>query len=199
MKNVVVCDIDGFVADFEGQLTLELYKKFGTSAYRNRHLFSLEERYEGEMLKYAQGLTADPNFYYGLPVIGGGANFIGSFLFSKEIVFVSSRPKSAETFTNRWIKKFVDVDMDSYGLFCGVFDKVDFLKDEKEYIDFVVEDNPKNINNLKDAGFTVYCWDQEWNHAIFPRLYERNDKTIMLWSDPSEEAKPYFSETILGV
>lgn len=199
MKNIVVFGIDGVLADFEGQLVFALYEKFGTSAYRNRHLFSLEERYGSnpEMLKYAQELTNNPNFYYPLEQIEGGVRFVNMCVsFGAEIVFVSSRPELAEKFTRRWLDKHVSIS--DYALNCGIKDKVEFLEGCQEDVDFIVEDNPKNIKDLKNAGFDVLCWDQDWNQGIFPRLYKRMDGVVMIWQNEETESEPFRDTTVVG-
>ena len=190
MKTVIF-DIDGVLADFEGQLVYALYEKFGEASRCDRTIFSLEKRYSGEILEYAQSLTNDPNFYYGLPADEGleFANLVG--VGNSHVSFVSSRPWSAESFTRRWLDGKIYAD---FSVYCGITDKVAFCLPNKDFIEYIVEDNPFQIEKLKNAGFKVFCFDQVWNQGIFPRVYQNLDGEIMLWERPDEISVPFFSE-----
>ena len=193
MNKLVIMDIDGVLADFEGKLVNVLIGEFGEIATRNRDKFRLEDRY-GEypkVLGRALELVKDPNFYYGLDVYEGAADFVKKLVLNDyQIVYVSSRPVAAGSFTTGWLLK------NFYGqayAACGVADKADFVSNMKDEIEFVVEDNPEQIDNLKDGGLNVFCWSQAWNEGVFPRLYVRSDGELMLWMNEAEEAEPFWS------
>lgn len=193
MSKTVVLDIDGVLADFEGQLVRELGKKFGSVGYDYRDKYRLEERFSNYplVLEHAKMCAADHNFYYGLQLHEGAQTFVESLLDDGfEILYVSSRPAISHSYTRRWlIRHFTDIEPN---LHCGVGDKVAFLTSYGVKVDFVVEDNPYHIKQLKEAGFVVVCWAQKWNEKIFPRLYVRSDGEIMLWADEAIEAEPFF-------
>ncbi len=194
MKTAVF-DIDGVLADYEGQLNRVLFRKFGDRGYCNRDIYSLEKRYakEPEVLEYALALTADPNFYYPLRPIVQMLSFVEDYWIKtgNEVLFVTTRPESAETFTRRWLNKHLERFVD-YTLFCGISRKSEFLlKNDFGEIEFVIEDSPSQIQDLKDNGFNALCYDQRWNQDIFPRLYCRPDGEVMLWNDPASESESF--------
>jgi uncharacterized HAD superfamily protein len=192
MKKFICIDVDGVVADYEGQLNRVLTREFGQLAYCDRSIYSLEKRYEKNpvILSRALEYTADPNFYYPLRPIDPVVDFVVRISESSDILFLSSRPTAAETITARWLKRNV---VSKFVLKCGVSDKADFLIGEGR-IAFVVDDSPETISKIKDIGFVAICYDQQWNQGIFPRMYIRSDGEAMLWSDPSEESFPFLAE-----
>lgn len=194
MKNIAVFDVDGVLADYEGQIALCVKDVFDIPfASQKRNLYRLEDRYSGEVLEFVQELTNDPSFYYPLPECRGAVDF-ATRLYGDGygIMFVSSRPKASEYMTQKWINKHLCVSAPFVE--CGVSDKPEFLAMYKDQIDFVVEDNPQNIQDLSYSGFQTLCWWQEWNEGIFPRVYVRGDGILMLWEDESIEAQPFFEE-----
>lgn len=193
MKNLVAVDIDGVICDFEGKLVSVLEKQFGAIGHANRNLFRLEDRFPDrpDVLRWAQTLVEDPNFYYGLEVNYEVADFIFSLQDSRKLVmYVSSRPLSAENFTRRWLLRKTYGQVEVY---CGISDKAGFLEEIRDSVDFIIEDNPEQIESLKKAGFTVLCFDQEWNKGIFPRLYVRSDGFMMLWASEDTEAELFWT------
>ena len=194
MKTAVF-DIDGVLADYEGQLVKELYRRFGSVGLRNRDKYSLEDRFvdHPEILECAQMLTEDPNFYYGLPEDVAAIRFVEDLLDDGFLaVYLTSRPSTARGFTRRWlIRKLTDTNP---LVFCGASDKVGWLESVYGNMDFVVEDNPEQIEKIRKAGLTVLCWSQPWNEGIFPRLYVRStDQELMLWASEDTEAEPFFT------
>lgn len=195
MKNVFVFDIDGVLADYEGQLDRVLKEKFGDRANCDRSLYRLEDRYKDEVLKYALYLTENPNFYYPLPVLPGAKSIVDDLGGKFDFWFVTRRPESTFNVTRRWLKKLSGfLSNGDFELRCGIEDKVECLAPFSEEIACVVEDNPDTIKELQEAGFVVLCWSQDWNVGIFPRLYTRIDGVVMVWGDPSNESAPFVNE-----
>src|SRR3990167_1260037 len=127
MNKLVVMDIDGVLADFEGKLVSVLAREFGEIAYYNRDRFRLEDRYGKypQVLNRALELTKDPNFYYGLEECEGATDFVDRLSDEQySITYASSRPKTAESFTIRWLFKHT---IGRFGVYCGVADKLDFV------------------------------------------------------------------------
>ncbi len=198
MKKLVIFDVDGIICDFEGGLVSVLEKQFGAIGYANRNLFKLENRFPDrpDVLRFAKDLVEDPNFYYGLQANEGVADFIDNLQESGVMVmYLSSRPLSSENFTRRWLLKNTYGQVDVY---CGVSDKAGFLNEIRDSVDFVVEDNPEQIEKMKKSGFSVLCFDQEWNKGIFPRLYVRSDGNMMLWASEDIEAEPFWDTQVTG-
>lgn len=194
MKTIVLMDVDGVMANFEGQLVRELFDKFGKDAITNRSLFSLEKRYKDfpEILEYARKLTANPNFYYPLEECEGAAEFaLGLIGYGFDVRFVSSRPASAETFTRRWLRKVLEIEP---VITCGIVNKAEFAIPFRVDVDFAVDDNPDQIKELKNAGIKTLCWSQQWNEGVFPRIYQRGDGAFMFWEDESKEATEFYFE-----
>lgn len=194
MKKMIVLDVDGVLADFEGRLVETLEKEFGEIARSNRQFFRLEDRWKDrpEIVARAKEYVENPNFYYCLeeyPEVTSFAQDLNDFGYP--LMFVSSRPLSAETFTRRWINKKLDLP-EYVRVFCGVRDKADFLKEIADGVDFVIDDNPEEVKRLQKAGFSTLCWEQEWNRGVFPRLYVRSDGDVMLWMEEDKESFPFF-------
>lgn len=197
---IAVFDVDGVLADFEGRLDQVLRTQFGEAGGCNRELYRLEDRYKGEVLDYALKCAANPNFYYGLREIEEGVLFSLDLVNNFELMYLSSRPESAETYTFRWLNQHTLVDNIAR---CGIADKASYLKSRSLTngwdIAFVVDDNPDQIASLKAKGFKAFCWEQPWNQGVFPRLYTKGDGTLMLWEHESIEAQPFFEkEEALG-
>jgi 5'(3')-deoxyribonucleotidase len=196
MNKLVVFDIDGVVADFERKLVKTLAEEFaGDDMLSNRDRFKLEDRYAGEMLRRAKQLTADPNFYYDVSSIPGAFSFVSELMDNGfAVMFYSSRPVFMNNVTRRWLhKEFGSYFESSFGVFVGVQDKSYFLSElTGSTIEFVVEDNPEEIQTLKSNGFTVLTWENPWNEGIFPRLYLRKDGELMFWVASYIEAEPFW-------
>lgn len=195
MDRAVVFDIDGVLADFEGQVDRELHRVFGRLADTNRSLYRFEDRYEGNLaiLSYAQELTQNPNFYYGLPVIEGAIELVNTLSNMGYFPwFITSRPSLAKGFTKRWLIKHLGTDV--FALACGISDKAKYIESIAETFEFIVEDSPGQKEELEAIGCNVLIWSQPWNERLFPRLYVRGDGTIMLWEDESEEADSFLEK-----
>ncbi len=197
MNKLVVFDIDGVVADFEWKLVKTLAGEFpGNDDFTaNRDKFKLESRYTGEVLRRAKQLTADPNFYYDMNHVSGAFSFVTDLVDNGfSVMFYSSRPTYMNNVTRRWLhKEFGWYFENSFGVFVGVRDKSFFLSElTGSTIEFVVEDNPEEIQTLKSNGFTVLTWENPWNEGIFPRLYLRKDGELMLWVASYIEAEPFW-------
>lgn len=192
MNKLVVFDIDGVLANYEDRLVRVLMEEFDNAALENRDKFSLEERFaeRPDILKRAQELTADPNFYYSLEPDHDALQFVEDLVEEGfPVIYLSSRPKYTENFTRRWLLKYVYGQVD---VWCGVSDKAYFLSDLGASVEFVVEDNPSQISALKHRNFPVLVWAQKWNEGIFPRLYVRSNGDLMLWATEDVEAMPFW-------
>lgn len=194
MNKLAVFDIDGVLCDFEPAIVHALARQFGAIAKLNRHEYYFEKRFSNypEVAKRALELTADPNFYYGLPVDNFARDFARDLHEEGySIMYVTSRPKSCKEFTRRWLEKNVFNDRGDLGLFCGVQDKSEFLGDMD--VDIVVDDSREQVEELLNSGKSAFCWSQEWNEGVFPRLYVDKDEALMLWRSEDEEAEPFWA------
>lgn len=193
-KKIVAFDVDGVLAKFEQKLVDVLVGEFGKMGGINRFFFSLEDRFKNhpDVLKKALQYVADPNFYYSIPRDDGACDFVADLMEDGwGVMYVTSRPRSHETFTRRWLQKNTNKYEKSYGLFCGISNKSEFLKDVD--VEFLVEDNPEEIIRCKNSKIPVMCWAQQWNDHLFPRLYTDKEGVLMLWIDEESDATPFWS------
>lgn len=193
MKKIVAFDIDGVLADFESNLVSALVEEFGGIGSLNRHLYSLEKRFKDhpKVLSRAIQYVNDPNFCYALDPIYPACMLVDGLMdLGFGVMHLTSRPRSHETFTRRWLQKHTPDYKSSLGLFCGVSDKSDFLKDVD--IELLVEDNPEEITRCKNSNISVACWSQPWNDDICPKIFCIGDE---LFYQPDEEtdAVPFWS------
>lgn len=194
MSKLAVFDIDGVLCEFEPALVHALAMEFGEIAKLNRSEYSLEERFKAypELAKRALELTANPNFYYGLKRDDYAHEFTIELMNSGyAIMYLTSRPKSCEAFTRRWLEKNTFNYSETLGLFCDVQEKAEFLSDIG--VDIVVDDSMEQVAHLHKLGKPAFCWSQEWNKGMFPRLYVDKDETLMLWKREDEEAEPFWA------
>ena len=193
MKSFVVFDIDGVLADFEGDLVSKLVDTFGISGKANRHFYEMEDRFYGrnDILDTAEYFMDYPPFYRSIEPIYSAIQFAKDLMQSGlGVMYLTSRPRGTEAFTRMWLQKHTWNYSGSMGVFFAE-NKADFLADID--VEFVVEDSPAHIQALKNAGKSVFCWSQPWNEGIFPRLFtERQSDTIFLWSNSRDEAEPFW-------
>ena len=193
MKSFVVFDIDGVLADFEGELVNDLSASFGNRARVNRHMYAMEDRFQDspDILEESKRLMEYPLFYRDIEPIYPAIQFAKDLMQSRlGVMYLTSRPRGTEAFTRMWLQKRTWNYSGSMGVFF-TDDKADFLTDID--VEFVVEDSPAHIQALKNAGKSVFCWSQPWNEGIFPRLFtERQSDTIFLWSNSRDEAEPFW-------
>lgn len=195
MNKLAVFDIDGVLCEFEPTLVRVLVQDFGSIGALNRHIYSFEDRFKNypEVAKRALELIADPNFYYGLTVNKFACDFAADLQTAGySIIYVTSRPKSCEAFTRRWLEKNMFFKRgDSFRIFCDIKDKSEFLLDVD--VDIVVDDSIHQIVRLRNSGKQVLCWSQIWNQGVFPRLYTSGNGTLMIWKNEDEEAEPFWA------
>ncbi len=188
MNKLAVLDVDGVLANFEGKVVACLESEFGGIATQNRHEFSFEKRWasHGNVLKRALLYTNTPNFYKSIepnvPMIQFAETLID---LSFGVMFLTSRPKTHEEVTRRWLERNIGNYAQAFGLFVDVNDKADFISDM--YPDFLIDDNPEEIARCKERRVMGLCYDQPWNTGIFPRIvHDRNGEVYLQLSDDKE-------------
>jgi len=200
MDKAVVFDIDNCLANFEGRLVDDvLIPAFGYEAsVRNRDKYNFEDRWGSSpnVLDEASNFVKDPNSYFGLPAIESMIEFASVMEGQGVVLYVSARPVESLTFTERWLRKQGLLSNPTlHSVFCGVGDKAKFLgdlaeRDGKYSIDFIVEDNPKEIEALKE-NFTVLTFDRPWNRGFFPRVGDVRG-VLMYSENKNERAEPLY-------
>lgn len=150
----VVLDIDGVLADFEGYFCY----RFG---WENRNLYKLEERYP-KRVEEIEYFVQSPMTYSSLNLIELGAK-IARFCENQgfEISIVSSRPKSAEDVTMKWLQRnkipfnYVSV---------GYLNK--FLVIERLNPLFIVDDLTSMVELCANYGIPSFLMAQDWNKKL---------------------------------
>jgi hypothetical protein len=177
-------DIDGVLADLEGQLVKHLVDKHGERANVNRDMYSLEDRYADmpDVLDDALDFVLDPNSYYGLEPHADGIRFVESLINTDyHVLFLSSRPKAAEGHTVRWLKKHVENYGYSGGARCVSGSKARLiLKEMSGLVAFVVDDNPETVEALNAGGVLAYAWGKLWNDGVYPRLAHSPGRDVLI-------------------
>jgi len=157
VKQYAVVDIDGCLADFEG----EFCERFGSE---NRHLVDLRWRYPNISPDLIDEFIESPETYRDLVPIFGGLYLVSSFRKAGYgIILMTSKPPAAYKVTEHWLK--------SYYIF---HDELIFTKDKRTAIDIwnkshqdgnisiMVDDLLINFS-LVPGNVNQYLWDQPWN------------------------------------
>lgn len=187
-KKMVIMDIDGVLADLEGQMVKWLVEKFGERANVSRDVYDLETRYAEmpDVLAEALAFVLDPNSYYGLEPHVDGIRFVESLINTDyPVLFLSSRPKAAEEFTVRWLKKHVENYAYSNGARCVSGSKARLiLRDMAGLVAFVVDDKPETVEELNRGGVLAYSWQRPWNKGVYPLLdHDATSKSVLIDED----------------
>lgn len=198
-KKMVIFDIDGVLANFEGTLVEYLREKYGKDASANRNMYSIEGRFakRKDILADALAFTADPNSYYGLEPIEKGIDLV-SQLIDRDypMLFLSGRPQVAQEMTIRWLRKNIkDYDL-ALGAAClGSLKMKRILSPEvKDLIEFVVDDNPEIVAELNKNGIIAYAWSQPWNTGAYPVIVPDNNHCADVFKNKFDKAVPFFDQ-----
>lgn len=188
MNRLVAMDIDGVLAEFEPKLVSVLYVEFGDVAKQRRDLFSLEKQFcdHPEILSRAHLYMGKPSFYIDLEPNPYMVQFTNELIdLGFRVVFISSRPRTHEGVTRRWLERNIENYADSLGLIVGVEHKADWLVDVSP--DFLIDDNPAEILRCKQVGVPGLCYEQAWNLDVFPRIvHDRNGEVYLQLSEDKE-------------
>jgi hypothetical protein len=182
-KLMIIMDIDGVLANLEGRLVEHLVSRYGKDAGINRDMYALEDRYADfpEILDAALSFVIDPNSYYPLEPMMDGLVFVEKAIANGyPVQFLSSRPKGAETFTVRWLRKHLLNYDETLGAKCLDGNKArTILKDYKDLVAFVVEDRPDTVAKLNEGGILAYSWAQPWNTGVYPAILHDDEKFLI--------------------
>ena len=188
-KGTDLFDIDGVLADFEG----EFCKRFG---YDNRGMFDLERRYPYIDAEIIREFVANPFIYLDLwPIFGGKLLLEQCYERAYEIKLVTSRPIRVNYETLEWLEIY---NIPYSGIF-HVQNKHHFILEYNSQnlhspVKMLVDDNPRNLYGVKDLGIIPLCWEQPWNNWMYPKArynddsfcievkMDRNSKWKHIWS-----------------
>lgn len=188
--SIVVCDVDGFLFDFEGHLVYRLHGKYGDVALISREEYDLRKRFADypEILNDAMTIVNDLNTYRMLNPDLLAFSFLSEIVLTGyEVIFMTSRPKSAIGVTENQIAKYIGAEEfnETLGVQHSLNKTADLWKYRKQ-IEFIVEDNPYVSDEMKRAGLPVFVWDQPWNQGVFPRFIEHKGRIMLQPSDDEE-------------
>jgi hypothetical protein len=198
-KKMVIFDIDGVLANFEGTLVEYLREKYGKDAFANRSMYSIEGRFANrkDILADALAFTADPNSYYGLEPIIKGVELAGALIARDyPVLFLSGRPQVAQETTIRWLRKYVEGYDLALGAACvGSLKMKRILSPEvKDLIEFVVDDNPEIVAELNKSDIIAYAWSQPWNAGTYPVIIPDNNHCADVFKNKFDKAVPFFDQ-----
>lgn len=196
---LVVMDIDGVLADFEGRLVAALEKKFPKRDMRNfnRHMYSVIDRYEEapDILEFADQFVKDRHSYHGLEVLPDGQRFaheLAEMDFS--ILYMTSRPESTQDITLRWLKR----NLWRFDLAVGLRVTANKAEDiarmfSPQEIAFIVDDNPDVCKYLGGREYPCIAWRQPWNEDVFPALIPTRD-TFYIVENEADSGTEFLAE-----
>lgn len=176
-QKVVIFDIDGVLADFEGAFC----EAFGN---KNRHLYSLLARYpEVDPDLIGEWINDEENYSNLNPIFGGITLLNQVKARGFKVYLATARPKHLTNVTLAWLKLY-NVQFDQ--LTVGVKHKPELVNDLCNMFDvqMVVEDSVSILSSIYVPSNTkVVClaWAQPWNDGYFPRaIYDEEKMKIMV-------------------
>lgn len=189
-KHTIAVDIDGVVADFEG----EFCDRFG---YENRHLVNLEARYPEIDAGIIQEFVNSPESYENLAPIFGGylllrqAKSLGFY-----VVLITSRPKNCAEVTREWLE---GNDTPYHELWYAK-NKAQAIQEYNQMyphrpVRVLIDDIAENLRNLPD-GVVGISWQQEWN-TDYPlqARYDHDTMQLQILDTVSQRWMPFWEKT----
>lgn len=153
---LIVLDIDGVLANFEGASV----QHFGPC---DRSLYGLNERYPDLLKSEIDAFVNDPLVYAKLSPIPGAVTACSRLMKAgSRLAYVTARPGTAYDVTQAWLAL--------YGFPVGPLfvyhweDKAAFIADLSPV--FAVDDSPRVINGLRELNVFTLIFDQPWNAGV---------------------------------
>ena len=153
---LVVLDIDGVLADFEGASV----QHFGPC---DRSIYSLEERYPNLPKSVIADFVNDPLVYASLaPTPGAAAACRRIVAAGARIAYVTARPAVAYDITLEWLGRH---NFPIVPLFLPHWeDKAALIADLGAAI--AIDDSPRVIVSLRKLGVQTIVFNQLWNQDV---------------------------------
>ena len=163
-KYTIAVDIDGVLADFEG----EFLDRFG---YANRHMNSLSARYPETDVELIKEFVNSPSTYErALPIFGGLVALLGGAKANGfYVLLITSRPKHLAEVTKEWLEGYeaqYDEIWFSQAKSVAIQEYNEMYPHRK--IILLVDDIIENVLELPE-GTTGVVWEQPWNDGYYPR------------------------------
>lgn len=177
-RGTIVVDIDGVLADFEG----EFCDRFGQD---NRHEQNLYKRYP----KYEQlidDFISNPETYKDLtPIFGGRCLVEQAKMRGYRVELVSSRPESSSDATREWLNRY-NIHYDKFVV--GVKSKAQYIRSYCENPILLVDDIPDNLIRIEGIGVNGILWSQPWNYGWDVRrmTYSSNKMRLLVFDTVSK-------------
>jgi 5'-nucleotidase len=175
----ILIDMDGVIADFEGDFLRRWREKFSDKPFVNfedRRGFYLREQYPPEERENVEEIYHGAGFYHNLPVIQGAKEAIFEMQKTGLEIFLCTSPMLPK-YENCVLEKYhwVNEQLGSDWINHMIITK------DKTIVkgDILIDDNP-------DAGKGVEI--PEWEHILYDQPYNRfiKDKRRLTWSSWKE-------------
>ena len=157
-KKIILVDMDGVLADFEGRFLEKWRRKF-----LNHPHVSLEEDYPDGLKKEVESIFSAPGFFENLNIISGGKESLAKMQALGHKVFICTSPISK--YENCVLEKYHWI---SKNLGYEWTKKMIVTKDKTlVFGDILIDDKPEQIG-LKTPA---------WKHVLFDAPYNKHIKT----------------------
>ena len=174
-RGLVVFDLDGVLADFEGAFC----EAFG---YDNRELYSLEGRYPDQADTVSEWCREPENYVDLMPIFGGLLYLRQALEAGFYVVVMTARDPKLRTVTELWMNRY---NIRPHSLeFSADKLQTTFTMSETLGLRLImfVDDS---IRNLKEIA-SVYpeeitlAWEQPWNAGWYPRAWYDPDRLAVI-------------------
>lgn len=163
-KKIILVDMDGVLADFEGRFLEDWKNKFPHHPHvplEERETFYLEENYPDGLAKEIESIFSTPGFFENLPIIAGGKEALTKMETLGHEVFICTSPTSK--YENcvlekyHWIAKHLGHEWTK---------KMIVTKDKTlTYGDILIDDKPEH-KGLRTPVWKYVLFDAPYNRKV---------------------------------
>jgi 5'-nucleotidase len=172
---LVLVDMDGVLADFEGEFLRRWRKKFPRQIFYpldKRDTFYVHEQYGKEMQDKVREITGAPGFFASLPLIADGDLALHTLLSLGHKVIICTSPLSSNPTCLQekydWVNRYLGKDLARSMI---------IIKDKTMVMgDILIDDRPEVVGAFKPT----------WEHVLFHAPYNKavaNKKRLHHWGN----------------